>query len=994
VDECIDCYIRLSKRVFDLDDVLNGSIPKGDVRGRFDYKVLENALKEILKTKLKDENAIMEDRSDQRCPTFVVATNGLHAGGPAVLFRSYRCRGSDASRSLIWQAARATTAAPAFFREVFIDIPSPGSWYVASGVGNPSELALDEAKKLRPTVTRYCVISVGTGHQTSTVPISIPSALSQKDERPGVLWSKSQVEDSAKLIKLAHGFLSYRAIAEACVAYSINSDKVNENMMNVARSAKGGPGLYLYRFNVDQDLGQLGLCEWEKAAEIEDYAKSYMMQVQVKRDRCVSNLWSYGTNEGTWFLYRVLMVGLYPTSQEEKHFLVPYARNPQFSGREESLNRLWTVLGDEVPNGHNHQIALCGMGGVGKTQIAVEYVYRHKDYYHGTFWISATNQHSLLSRFQEIAAVTGCVNVETLPPRRLAKEVISWLRKRPKSLIVFDNLDDPSVIDSLLPLTVLPSHVLFITRESALPFVLTERLEVTALLTSEAVDLFARQLHHQLGFESQEDLEQATRIVTELENSPLAIVQASGYIGAASKKLSHFLQVYQEVRNEISDPHHWRYSPSVATTWRLSFQTIQAEFPNAAKLLQLLAFLDPNAVSIDFLSMGSRGDMALGKLMQNQSVFQESLSVLERFFCVEWDVQHKSIIISRVLQAVIQDAMPSSLVMEMWKMVISCCVGAFPLGNARLDRSRCRSYEDQVFVPLLNVPTMDSEPLVRILINVGNLLGVDDKIEEAELILTKAISHATELLGYEHPLVKTAVNSLVMVNLKPQGEMETTDGLIEPIAGLTGEERHGDFPSPITGSRDMELRSTEFDERVLQTAEKILGDAHPWTLYSLENLAETYFEQGRFTAAARLYERVVDVKQRHLGEQHPSTITSLGDLALTYCSLGRLSEAAKLQEKVVEANRDVLGEEHPSTVMSISNLALIYVDQGHIAAAKVLQLKEFNVNKSILGEEHPTTMASIENLIQTYTRCGEFEQAAHMQEQLLAVQRKVSESTK
>ena len=151
-----------------MDQVLKGVIPIGDNQCRFDYKKLEEEIQCVVKKKLGNENESMASTySDgaKMVPTFVVATKGLNAEGPPTLFRSYQCKGHDANRCAIWEAGRATSAAPTFFKPIEISIPKPGGTFVDGGLAhnNPAELALSEAEKIWPKAKRFCLVSVGTG---------------------------------------------------------------------------------------------------------------------------------------------------------------------------------------------------------------------------------------------------------------------------------------------------------------------------------------------------------------------------------------------------------------------------------------------------------------------------------------------------------------------------------------------------------------------------------------------------------------------------------------------------------------------------------------------------------------------------------------------------------------------------------------------------------------------------------------------------------------
>jgi general stress protein CsbA len=127
------------------------------------------------------------------------------------------------------------------------------------------------------------------------------------------------------------------------------------------------------------------------------------------------------------------------------------SKNPHFVGREQLLEKLRNKLCDEQPNKFNHWVALFGMGGVGKTQVAIEYVVTYKRKYNSVFWITAVDQASLILGFHEIAVTTKCANAEGMDGVSVAREVLRWLEKQNSWLLVMDNVDDISIVNNYLP---------------------------------------------------------------------------------------------------------------------------------------------------------------------------------------------------------------------------------------------------------------------------------------------------------------------------------------------------------------------------------------------------------------------------------------------------------------------------------------------------------------------------------------------------------------
>src|SRR5947207_1935573 len=151
-------------------------------------------------------------------------------------------------------------------------------------------------------------------------------------------------------------------------------------------------------------------------------------------------------------------------------------------------------------------------------------------------------------------------------------------------------------------------------------------------------------------------------------------------------------------------------------------------------------------------------------------------------------------------------------------------------------------------------------------------------------------------------------------------------------------------------------------EKVLEAHQRILGDEHPDTLTSMNNLAGTYGALGRTKDAAALQEKVLEAQERILGDEHPDTLTSMNNLATTYGALARTKDAAALPEHVLDVHQRILGDEHPDTLTSMNNLAGTYGALGRTKDAAALKENVLDLHQRILGDEHPDTLTSMNNL--------------------------------
>jgi predicted acylesterase/phospholipase RssA len=331
--------------VFKVDKVVAGVIPAGDDKCRFDAGVLEDVLQILIKDQLKDANAPMADPSlmspvddRKRCPTFVVATRVADAERPPVLFRSHNCpEDYDADKCRIWEAARCTSAAPTFFRPMFVTVPpGSGQWYLDGGLqhNNPSKLALDEARRLWPTVKRFYLVSIGTGQQGTVefmdikdTPPPQPALPDKKLNNAEALNSKGQDSGSSskdsraptpkptgllrkfrdytttskkaislqlsKVVNAPKGFLELQEIAKEIVELSTRSERVHQEM-SVESNSKDPSRCFPYcRFNVDRGMETVGLQEWKAKVRIEELTMGYMDDDNIKRKKngCAEMLW-------------------------------------------------------------------------------------------------------------------------------------------------------------------------------------------------------------------------------------------------------------------------------------------------------------------------------------------------------------------------------------------------------------------------------------------------------------------------------------------------------------------------------------------------------------------------------------------------------------------------------------------------------------------------------------------------------------------------------
>ena len=643
--------------------------------------------------------------------------------------------------------------------------------------------------------------------------------------------------------------------------------------------------------------------------------------------------------------------------------MMPYDRNPHFLGRDDLLIHLRAKLEETDPKQYNHRIAIYGMGGVGKTQCAIEYVYRHEEDYGDIYWISASDQTALLSGFQEIGTKTGCLpnGIDGLNPTKAAKNVLDWLRLQKNWLLVIDNLDDISVADGFLPAMDKGGHTLITTRNPNAKNIPAEGLQIPVFGRDDAIELL--RVRSEI---TEADVPSfgavAADIVNELGYLALAIDHAAAFVRSLNLNITEFLPIYRESRKEIlsrpSTSKH-TYPNSIVVTFLLSFDKVKLDQKygtQASKLLQLLVFLNPDEILVDFLRAGADGlDDEVRDIIENKLVFHESLGLLEKFSLIGRSRGKGSVVIHRLVQTVLRDELSEPDLHWYLGQIIGICTTAFPTTWDTQDtREMCRNFQNQVVEPSFEAAKVPSPGAANILSRIGIFLDDDGKSRDGERLKLRCYEIRLELFGCEHMDTLTSMNDLAVTYLA-RGKLQDASDLLE---------------------------------RVLETSRKTIGEEHPNTLTSMNNLAMTYSNQGKLQDAAELGKRVVEARRRTLGDEHPGTLLSMGNLASTYHNQGKLQDAADLKERVLEATRRTLGEEHPDTLTSMNNLAMTYWSQGNQQTAATLEERTLEARKRTLGEEHPDALMSMNNLAWMYEAVGRATEA------LLLIQQSVDGSQK
>lgn len=362
-------------------------------------------------------------------------------------------------------------------------------------------------------------------------------------------------------------------------------------------------------------------------------------------------------------------------------FDIPYPRNPFFTGREDLLHALHKQLHRQHTTPLTQSLALSGISGIGKTQIALEYSFRYRQHYRFVFWINATTRETLLSSLVTIACLLQLPEKDAYDYRRIIQAVKRWLASHEEWLLILDNADDLTMASALIPAEH-SGHLLLTTHAQAVGS-LAQKIEVETMEMAEATLFLLRRTkllapEASLDQASHEQLAAAEALAIEIDFLPLALDQAGAYIEEVGCCLPVYLELYQTHRKELLQRRGrapGTHPESVGATWPLIFQKIEQTDPAAAALLRLCAFLKPDAIPEELISKGSAHlGPILGPVAADAFRLHEALETLRAFSLIHYDSANRRLRVYRLTQIVLKDGMEAEE-QRQWEERATRCIG-------------------------------------------------------------------------------------------------------------------------------------------------------------------------------------------------------------------------------------------------------------------------------------------------------------------------------
>jgi tetratricopeptide (TPR) repeat protein len=671
---------------------------------------------------------------------------------------------------------------------------------------------------------------------------------------------------------------------------------------------------------------------------------------------------------------------------------------------------------------------LCGMSGIGKTQLAATYAECYSVDYSNIFWLDTKSEDSVKMSYaslankivQEHPSASQFGNTTTEGKEdEIMTAVKRWLNhpRNTRWLMICDNFDDPTAEDihQFLPEA---NHGSVIILTKSLTVKIGCRIKVRNLDIPDSLEILSNTSLRKTAINGEvftlrtdtancSSDPDAAELAKRLDGLPLALAMAGAYISRIEINFADYLRLYEASWLQLQ-----QRSLGVGTymdrapmsTLQLSFERIRQESELSAQLLHLWAYFDNQDLWLELLREGSSGGPDwLCQLTEDELSFKQVIRVLLAYGLVEVNKPRESAIESEGYGLHSPVHMWTVHVLnEKWKvelagLALDCVASYIPVGDSpnswaiqqRLLRhaARCWSF--------LQNGMVDGDGRAWALHSLGYLYAQHGKYDDAEKIFQRAL-HGERALGPDHTSTLDTFNSLGLL-YADIGRLQEAEIMYQRALEGYEKELGPDHPSTLSAVNNLGLLYADIGrlheaetmyQRALEGYEKELGPDHPSTLSAVNNLGLLYADIGRLQEAEIMYQRAMQGYEKELGLDHPSTLTSMDNLASTYRNQGRWGEAEELEVQVMETRKRVLGEEHPSTLTSMANLASTYRKQGRWEDAEALEVEVMETRKKKLGADHPKTLTSMSNLALTYGDQGRWEDAEALEVEVMETRKK------
>ena len=599
-------------------------------------------------------------------------------------------------------------------------------------------------------------------------------------------------------------------------------------------------------------------------------------------------------------------------------------RIASFTGRADELDRLDAILMQDKPAAVTQasvgRVAVQGMGGVGKTSLAIEYAHRYRNLYAGVCWCPSETRTGLLSALAGLAVTMGAATTDEADVEKAAKAALRRLsEQRATWLLVYDNVTAPDHIADLLPSA--GARVLITSRFSDWSE-LADEVALDVLSLEESVAL----LESRTG---RADAAGAKAAVEALGCLPLALDHAAAYCKRTQMRFGDYAAKASSLIDAA--PRGAGYPRSIAATFNLAITEAVTQCPAAEALMAYLAQCAPDRIPMSLVEGAVEDEVQRMKALAALS----EVSLLKHD---PFEDGSPAVTVHRLVLAVaLVRSEAKGSAQDAVGRLIARLVAIYPIGSRTEPSSWALCAQLTPHLLAQHQKHTSEADWADLLARAGDYLHGRAAYTEAAPLIRDALVIRQKLFGPEHPFTAESLSDLARL-LRYQNDHTAARPLLE---------------------------------RALAIREKVLGPEHPLTAQCLNDLARILRYGRDFLAARPLLERALAIREKTLGADHPETAMSLIHLAsFLRQTKGDPVMVRQLFERALTICEQALGPHHPHTASSLNNLGLLLRSQGEQARALSFFERALAIYERTLGPEHPTTNRVRRNVGGAYLALG------------------------
>ena len=667
-----------------------------------------------------------------------------------------------------------------------------------------------------------------------------------------------------------------------------------------------------------------------------------------------------------------------PSSRTVDHsvFSVPYPRNPNFTGRDRLIDSLHQSLTSSDPS-HRVQ-AVYGMGGVGKSHLALEYAHRHRDDFGIAWWVPAEDPATASLHLAKLANRLGLKTPGEVTPDAVREALHRELSKRNDWLLIFDNASGP---DDLAPLLPERTGSILITSRNPNWGGLANSFCLRVLERSDSIAF----LQKRTGLSNRDGA--AGKLAQALGDLPLALEQAAATIEQTRISFADYLTRYEGQWAELlrSGRTPGDYPDTIAMTWELAFREISRDMPVAAALLNLCSYLAPMEIPRSLLNETAASlPRPLSSSVADPVALDAVIARLHHYSLI--DATDKTISLHRLVAALVRDRLPPQQRENWCDVALRMMAGSFDYdGNSMHTWGRCAALLPHAMTAARHAEAMgiSSEVVAKLLNEVGQYLHHIGRYREARGVLERALSQHEKAYGESNPRRAAIVNNLGRV-LRRLGHLEEARAHFE-AALATDQAAYGEHHQHVAEivnnygmcmhiAGEIEQARDQF-EWALAVCEMHYGADHPKVATVMNNLGYAHANLGDVQKAVDHFTRSLAVAEATSGPNHPTGASIRTNLGLALRLNGDQENARRHFEKALDVAQAALGPSHPDTARAMTYLGLQLQDVGEYSRAMELLQRALEIDERVLGPDHLSLITRLNYLGRCLKKMGDAEGA-------------------